>query len=193
MAVVRRALTGKSRAAAVLLIGMLIVNSDVKVLVICKENNAARSFVQLLLSTSPPASVLARLGRLVSDEEYSANRTELDVPPSDRNDSLKTKRALVATGGLLANELKSRWSGIRNWSEQLTVAFMEEAQLMVVLTKLWSLHACYTKHSWFLVETSVKPRVASIDMQLVQIPLDKSCCSALTDLDLPLSSYNLRH
>ena len=38
---------GKSRAAAVLLIGMLIVNPDVKVLVICKENSAARFFVQL--------------------------------------------------------------------------------------------------------------------------------------------------
>ena len=107
---------------------MLIVNPDVKVLVICKENSAARSFVQLLLSTSPPTSVLMRLGRLVSDDEYSANRTELDVPPTDRNDSLKTKRALVATGGLLANELKSRWTGIRTWSEDLTVAFMEEAQ-----------------------------------------------------------------
>ena len=133
---------GKSRAAAVLLVGMLIVNPDVKVLVICKENSAARSFVQLLLSTSPPASVLSRLGRLVSDDEYSANRTELDVPPTNRNESLKTKRALVATGGLLANELKSRWTGIRTWSEDLTVAFMEEAQQygganeVVVVTKL---------------------------------------------------------
>ena len=133
---------GKSRAAAVLLVGMLIVNPDVKVLVICKENSAARSFVQLLLSTSPPTSVLMRLGRLVSDDEYSANRTELDVPPTDRNDSLKTKRALVATGGLLANELKSRWTGIRTWSEDLTVAFMEEAQQygganeVVVVTRL---------------------------------------------------------
>ena len=90
----------------------------------------------------PPDSVLVRIGRLVSDEEYSANLTDLDVPPSDRNDSLKTKSALVATGGLLANELKSRWSGIRNWSEQLTVAFMEEAQQygganeVVVVTRL---------------------------------------------------------
>ena len=32
---------GKSRAAPVLLVGMLIVNPDVKVLVICKENSAA--------------------------------------------------------------------------------------------------------------------------------------------------------
>ena len=133
---------GKSRAAAVLLVGMLIVNPDVKVLVICKENSAARSFVQLLLSTSPPASVLMRLGRLVSDDEYSTNRTELDVPPTNRNESLKTKRALVATGGLLANELKSRWTGIRTWSEDLTVAFMEEAQQygganeVVVVTRL---------------------------------------------------------
>ena len=119
---------GKSRAAAVLLVGMLIVNPDVKVLVICKENSAARSFVQLLLSTSPPATVLKRLGRLVSDDEYSTNRSaELDVPPTDRNDSLKTKRALVATGGLLAYELKSRWTGIRTWSEDLTVFFLLQA------------------------------------------------------------------
>ena len=86
--------------------------------------------------------MLVRIERLVSDEEYSANRTELDLPPSDRNDSLQKKSAIVATGGLLANELKSRWSGIRKWSEQLTVASMEEEQQyrganeVVVLTRL---------------------------------------------------------
>ena len=57
-------------------------------------------------------------------------------------ESFKTKRARVATGGLLANELKSRWTGIRTWSADLTVAFMEEAQQygganeVVVVTRL---------------------------------------------------------
>ena len=38
---------GKSRAAAVMLVGMLISCPSAKVLVVCKENAAARSFLQL--------------------------------------------------------------------------------------------------------------------------------------------------
>ena len=40
----------------------------------------------------------------------------------------RKKRALISTGGLLANELRSKWSALRSWSEQLTVVLVEEAQ-----------------------------------------------------------------
>ena len=49
---------GKSRAAAVVLIAMPIVNPQVKLMVICKENSAARSFVQLIESLKQPEQVL---------------------------------------------------------------------------------------------------------------------------------------
>ena len=81
------------------------------------------------------------IGRLVSDDEYAANRTDLDVPPSSRNESVSQKRALISTGRLLANELRSKLSALRSWSEQLTVVFVEEAQqygavMVVVVTRL---------------------------------------------------------
>ena len=38
------------------------------------------------------------------------------------------KRAFIATGGLLASELRCRWSKIREWTEGLTITFVEEAQ-----------------------------------------------------------------
>ena len=45
---------GKSRAAAVVVIGMLIINPQTKIMVICKENSAARSFLQLIEGLEPP-------------------------------------------------------------------------------------------------------------------------------------------
>ena len=62
---------GKSRAAAVMLVGMLIACPKAKVLVVCKENAAARSFLQLVESLKPPEGIRSAVGRLVSDEEYS--------------------------------------------------------------------------------------------------------------------------
>ena len=119
---------GKSRAAAVMLVGMLIACPKAKVLVVCKENAAARSFLQLIESLKPPEGIRSAVGRLVSDEEYSGHFQKLDVPPSLRNKLILEKRALIATGGLLASELRGRWSKIREWTEGLTVTFVEEAQ-----------------------------------------------------------------
>ena len=53
---------GKSRAAAVVLIAMLIVNPQVKLMVICQENSAARAFVQRIESLKPPPHVLQLMG-----------------------------------------------------------------------------------------------------------------------------------
>ena len=89
---------------------------------------AARSFLQLVESLKPPEGIRSAVGRLVSDEEYSGAFSELDVPPSLRNKLILGKRALIATGGLLASELRGRWSKIREWTEGLTVTFVEEAQ-----------------------------------------------------------------
>ena len=119
---------GKSRAAAVMLVGMLIACPSAKVLVVCKENAAARSFLQLVESLKPPEGIRSAVGRLVSDDEYSGHYQKLDVPPSLRNKQILGKRALIATGGLLASELRCRWSKIREWTEGLTVTFVEEAQ-----------------------------------------------------------------
>ena len=94
----------------------------------CKENAAARSFLQLVESLVPPEGIRSAVGRLVSDEEYSGHFQKLDVPPSLRNKQILGKRALIATGGLLASELRCRWSKVREWTEGLTVTFVEEAQ-----------------------------------------------------------------
>ena len=64
---------GKSRAAAVMMVGMLIASPSAKVLVVCKENAAARSFLQFVESLQPPGGIRSAVGRLVSDEEYSGH------------------------------------------------------------------------------------------------------------------------
>ena len=86
-------------------------------LVVCKENAAARSFLQLFESPIPPEGIRSAVGRLVSDDEYSGQDQRLEVPPSLRNKKILGKRALIATGGLLASELRCRWSKIREWTE----------------------------------------------------------------------------
>ena len=54
---------GKSRAAAVMLVGMLIATPSAKVLVVCKENSAARSFLQLVESLKPPEGIRSAVGK----------------------------------------------------------------------------------------------------------------------------------
>ena len=131
---------GKSRAAAVMLVGMLIANPDARILVVCKENAAWRSFLQLVDSLRPPEGIRSAVGRLVSDEEFSGHYQKLDVPPSKRNKIVPGKRALIATVG----ELRCRWSAVREWTEALTVTFVEEAQQyggvneVVVVSRLMS-------------------------------------------------------
>ena len=119
---------GKSRAAAVVLIAMPIVNPQVKLMVICKENSAARSFVQLIEGFKPPEQVLQLIGRVVSDDETSAHALSLDIPPARRNSLIPQKAALIGTGGIFAGELKNRWSVLNGWPKDLTIAFVEEAQ-----------------------------------------------------------------
>ena len=89
----------KSRAAAVMLVGMLIANPEATILAVCKENAAAHSFLQLVDSLRPPEGIRSAVGRLVSDEEFSGHYQKLDVAPSKRNKVVPGKRALIATGG----------------------------------------------------------------------------------------------
>ena len=48
---------GKSRAAAVMMVGMLIADPSAKVLVVYKENAEARSFLQVVESVQPPEGI----------------------------------------------------------------------------------------------------------------------------------------
>ena len=50
---------GKSKTAAMLLVGMLLVNPEVKILVMCKGNSAARPLAQLLGSLRVQRTKLA--------------------------------------------------------------------------------------------------------------------------------------
>ena len=119
---------GRSRAAAVVVVGTLIINPRAKMMVICKENSAARSFLQLIESLDPPDTVKELIGRVVSEEEASQHVLSMDIPPSRRNEAIPWKAVLIGTGGLFAGELKNRWSVLNHWAEDLMMAFVEEAQ-----------------------------------------------------------------
>ena len=56
-------------------IGM-IINPQTKILVICKENSAARSFLQLIESLEPMKELI---GRVVSEEEASQHTLSMDI------------------------------------------------------------------------------------------------------------------
>ena len=56
---------GKTRAAAALIAGLMIVEPDLNLMVMTKENTAAKAFADHLLSLQLPDSVYARVGRIV--------------------------------------------------------------------------------------------------------------------------------
>ena len=77
---------GKTRAAAAMIAGLLVMDSTLKVMVVTKENAAAHAFAKHIESLQLPVLLEEKFGRLVGVTELEkglASQTKLDiVPPS---------------------------------------------------------------------------------------------------------------
>ena len=83
---------GKTRAAAAMIGGLLVMDPTLKVMVVTKENAAAHAFTKHFESLQLPPSIEGKVGWLVGATELEkgpASKTDLDVPPAFRNDVLR--------------------------------------------------------------------------------------------------------
>ena len=86
---------GKTRAAAAMIAGLLVMDPTLKVMVVTKENAAAHAFAKHIESLQLPPSLEEKFGRLVGATELQKgppSQTKLDVLPGFRNTVLRTKQ-----------------------------------------------------------------------------------------------------
>ena len=89
---------GKTRAAAAMIAGLLVMDPTLKVMVVTKENAAAHAFAKHIESLQLPPSLEEKFGRLVGATELEkgpASQTKLDVLPGFRNTVLRTKQVII--------------------------------------------------------------------------------------------------
>ena len=102
--------TGKTRAAAAMIAGLLVMDPTLKVMVVTKENAAAHAFAKHIESLQLPLSVEEKFGRLVGATELEkgpASQTKLDVLPGFRNTVLRTKQVIIGCEGGFHQECKA--------------------------------------------------------------------------------------
>ena len=122
---------GKTRAAAAMIGGLLVMDPTLKVMVVTKENAAAHAFTKHVESLHLPPSIQGKVGRLVGATELQkgpASKTDLDVPPAFRNDVLRGKQVIIGCGGGFHQECSQPYSPVARWMADLDVAINDEGQ-----------------------------------------------------------------
>ena len=122
---------GKTRAAAAMIVGLLVMDPTLKVMVVTKENEAAHAFTKHIESLQLPPSLEEKFGRLVGVTELEkgpASRTKLDVLPGFRNTVLRTKQVIIGCGGGFHQECTQPYSPVARWMSEVDVALNDEGQ-----------------------------------------------------------------
>ena len=120
---------GKTRAAAAMIAGLLVMDPTLKVMVVTKENAAAHAFAKHIESLQLPPSLEEKFGRLVGATELEkgpASQTKLDIVPGYRNTVLRTKQ--VISGGGFHQECTQPYSPVARWMADVDVALNDEGQ-----------------------------------------------------------------
>ena len=122
---------GKTRAAAAMIGGLLVMDPTLKVMVVTKENAAAHAFTKHVESLQLPPSIQGKVGRLVGATELQkgpASKTDFDVPPAFRNDVLRGKQVIIGCGGGFHQECSQPYSPVARWMADVDVALNDEGQ-----------------------------------------------------------------
>ena len=122
---------GKSRAAAILLLGLMALDTegDCHFQLICKENTGTRSFIEMVEYLEFPTEMYQRIGRIVSDREaQNAASTYFDIRHSAKSERLPQCRLLVMTGGSFANDRCNAFPALDTFLSKLTLTIFDEAQ-----------------------------------------------------------------
>ena len=107
---------GKTRAAAALIAGLMVMDPSLNLMVMTKENTAAKAFTDHLLSLQLPQSVYDRAGRIVGyleTKKGASHKTKLDIEQERRKDFLRGKKLLIGCGGGFQQESQQRYSPVR--------------------------------------------------------------------------------
>ena len=116
---------GKSRAAAILIAGLLAhTERRLRYQLICKENTGTKSFIEVLIYLKLPAEVFKRVGRLISDGEANkpGQSTSKDLPHTVRQKRMPECDLLVMIGGTHTSDRTFHWpklEELRTWHLQL--------------------------------------------------------------------------
>ena len=105
----------KTRAAAAMIAGLLVMDPTLKVMVVTKENAAAHAFAKHIESLQLPPSLEEKFGRLVGVTELDkgpASKTKLDVLPGFCNTVLRTKQVIIGCGGGFHQECTQPYSPV---------------------------------------------------------------------------------
>ncbi len=123
---------GKTRAAAAMIAGLLVMDPTLKIMIVTKENVAAQAFARHFLRLGLPSSVNDLVGRLVGYyvelQKGPANKTDLDVPPAFRNDVLRSKQVLIGCGGGFHKGCSQPYSPVAKWMDDVDLALNDEGQ-----------------------------------------------------------------
>ena len=122
---------GKTRAAAAMIAGLLVMDPSLKVMVVTKENAAAHAFAKHIESLQLPPALEDKFGRLVGVTELEkgpASKTKLDVPPGFRNDVLRGKQVIIGCGGGFHQECTQPYSPVARWMREVDMALNDEGQ-----------------------------------------------------------------
>ncbi len=104
---------GKTRAAAALIAGLMIMDPSLNIMVMTKENTAVKAFTDHLLSLGLPESVYCRVGRIVGffeSKKGTSHQTRLDIQPEKQNEILAQKKLLIGCGGGYQQESQQWYS-----------------------------------------------------------------------------------
>ena len=122
---------GKTRAAAAMIAGLLVMDPTLKVMVVTKENAAAHAFAKHIESLQVPPSLEEKFGRLVGATELEkgpASQTKLDIVPGYRNTVVRTKQVIIGCGGGFHQECTQPYSPVARWMADVDVALNDEGQ-----------------------------------------------------------------
>ena len=100
---------GKTRAAAALIAELMIVEPDLNLMVMTKENTAA-------------------------NKKGASHQTALDIAQAKRNEVLGEKKLLIGCGGGFQQESQQRYSPVKAWLATVHLALLDEAQQYELMT-----------------------------------------------------------
>ena len=107
----------KTRAAAAMIAGLVLIDSTLKIMVVTEEKAAAHAFAKHIESLQLSFSLEEKFGRLVGTTELekdSASQTKLDVQLSFRNDVLRAKQVIIGCEVDSTRHARSRTVQLQN-------------------------------------------------------------------------------
>ena len=122
---------GKTRSAAILVVGLLVFEPNLNLMILTKENVAAQAFAEHIEGLNMPPSITSKIGRLVGYMELKknkTNRTSLDVTCENRHDALRQKKLLIGCGGGFQQECSQSYSPVARWITEVALTLTDESQ-----------------------------------------------------------------